>query len=348
MDYRTTHPQKLLLSALMIGALTLASEGSADAAATLPVFGYQAESDPTSLLTASAAALGSVGVDGVNITSVGTGVSIPDADAKSQLAKAHALGKPAEFLVGNFSDAIGDFDEAAAYRMLSNSGNIRKVVATLKAAVTSQGWNGVDIDLESLSARDTNGLVNFLTALKAALPAGKTVSVAVTNYASLADFQAGGYDLYGIGQVVDRVVLMAYDLHGFGDSGPGPIGPLAWQSTGLDIVLGEVDANKVDLGVAGYGYQWTDNGAVTQLSDAQARTAAGSKARWDTTASTPSQSRVPRRQLFRRDRRLRPGGDPPDGELKGQSNQSHQVPGNCRSHTGMGRHPGRPGVHQRS
>ncbi|MCU7725399.1 glycosyl hydrolase family 18 protein [Actinoplanes sp. KI2] len=260
----------------------------ADAAVSSPVLAYQFEGDATSLIAASAGAIEQVGVDGVNITSDGTGVGRPDADATSQLAAAHSLGKKAEVLIGNFSESLGDFDEPAAYRMLSSTAHIKAIVNTMKSAVNSQGWDGVDIDLEALQARDTSGLLTFIKTLKAALP-GKTVSIAITCYTTEQEFTNAGYDLSALGKAVDRLVLMAYDQHGFGDSGPGPVGALSWQTTGLGIVLRHMggDNGKVILGEAGYGYRWyTDwrSGHVDQVSDAQARSLAGSRAVWDGTA----------------------------------------------------------------
>lgn len=260
----------------------------ADASVSSPVLAYQEEGDATSLIKASAAALEQVGVDGVNISSNGAAVGKPDSDATSQLATAHSYGKKAEVLIGNFSESLEDFDEPAAYKLLSSTTNITNVVNTLKSAVNSQGWDGVDIDLESLQARDTTGLLTFIRALKAAIP-GKTVSIAVTCFTTEKEFENNGYNLSAIGQSVDRLVLMAYDEHGFGDSGPGPIGALSWQTTGLDIVLGKMggDDGKVILGQAGYGYRWYkdwSSGHVDQVSDAQARSLAGSKATWDSSA----------------------------------------------------------------
>jgi spore germination protein len=260
----------------------------ADAAVSSPVLAYQEEGDSTSLIGASASALEQVGVDGVNIASNGASVGRPDSDATAQLAAAHAHGKTAEVLIGNFSESIGDFDEAAAYKLLSSTKNINAVVNTLKSAVNSQGWDGVGVDLESMQARDTNGLLNFIKALKQALP-GKTVSLAVTCFTNEQEFEDNGYNLYALGQALDHLVLMAYDQHGFGDSGPGPIGALSWQTTGLDIVLGEMNGanGKVILGEAGYGYRWYkdwSSGHVDQVSDAQARSLAGSKAVWDSSA----------------------------------------------------------------
>jgi spore germination protein YaaH len=250
------------------------------------VTGYQVEGDSPALIDASASSLGLVGVDGVNVTADGAGVTAPSADAAGQLARAHALGLPAEFLFGNFSQTLGDFDENAANLLLTDQNNTANVVASLTAAVTSQGWDGVTIDIESLQARDTAGLTNFATALKQALPAGKTVSIDVTNGVSLADFAANGTDLAALGQTVDRLVVMSYDEHGTG-SGPGPVGELSWQQQGLDVILGQVAPNKVDLGVAGYGYSWAPGAPAVQVGDQGARdlvAADGTSAQFDTNA----------------------------------------------------------------
>ncbi|MFK4106431.1 glycosyl hydrolase family 18 protein [Streptomyces sp. NPDC019531] len=249
--------------------------------------GYQAEGDATSLIDASAAALSRVGVDGVNINARGTSVTSPDSDARNQLAHAHAKGLSADLLIGNFNESIGDFDEGAAYKMLSSRANITKVVSALSSAVISQGWDGVTIDLESLQSRDTAGLVQFATALNNSLPAGKVVGIDITNFENADEFAQNGYGLAALGKAVDNVTLMAYDQHGWGDSGAGPIGALSWQKNGLDILLSRIPANKIDLGVAGYGYSWAPDGSVSQVGDQEARdtvSSYGATARYDTAA----------------------------------------------------------------
>ena len=271
------------LLAAGIGVVAMPTSG----AATLPVTAYQEEGDAASLIDTSSAALSRVGVDGVNINSQGTHVTSPDSDARAQLTRAHSLGLSADLLIGNFDESLEDFDEAAAHRMLSSTANIDTVVSTLSNAVSSQGWDAVTIDLESLQARDTTGLTRFATALKKALPPGKTVGIDVTTFTSLDEFPQNGYDLAALGRTVDTVALMAYDEHGWGDSGPGPVGELSWQEKGLDLLLSKVPADKVDLGVAGYGYAWSADGAVSQVGDRKARDMVaqdGATARYDTTA----------------------------------------------------------------
>ncbi|HWG25065.1 glycosyl hydrolase family 18 protein, partial [Actinospica sp.] len=164
--------------------------------------------------------------------------------------------------------------------------NIGTVVSSLVGDVNAQGWDGVTVDFESIQSQDAQGLVDFVTALKSAMPTGKTVSVDVTAFPDAADYPANGYDLTALGNAADRIALMAYDEHGPTWNGVGPIGGLPWQESCLRQVLADVSAAKVDLGVAGYGYTWPKSGTGVQVTDAQARQMVqsdGSTATWDST-----------------------------------------------------------------
>jgi spore germination protein YaaH len=276
----------LTLAAVAVVAGTTLFAHSATAAPTLAVTGYAEEGTANGVIDASAAAMATVGVDGININSAGTGAPAPDAGALTLLAKAHADHLRAEFLVGNYSASIGDFDPTALDRLVSSPNNINSVVATVVNAVNAQGWDGVTIDFESILAKDAQGLVAFSTALKHPMPAGKTVGIDVTAFETAAEYPANGYNLSALGAAVDRVALMAYDEHGPTWNGTGPIGGLPWQETCLQQLLAKVPAAKIDLGVAGYGYTWPKTGTGVQVGDAQARqmvSADGSTATWDGT-----------------------------------------------------------------
>ena len=278
----------LSLATLAVVAGTTSLAHKASAAPALAVTGYAESGGATTAaeIDASAPALSTVGVDGVNINSAGTSVSTPDSSTTTLLSKAHADKLRAEILVGNYSDALGDFDPTALDKLVSSSGNIGKVVSSLVSDVNAQGWDGVTVDFESIESQDEQGLVNFVTALKSALPSGKTVSVDVTAFPDAADYPANGYNLTALGNAVDRIALMAYDEHGPTWNGVGPIGGLPWQESCLKQVLADVPAAKVDLGVAGYGYTWPKSGTGVQVTDAQARQMVqsdGSTATWDST-----------------------------------------------------------------
>ncbi len=255
-------------------AILLASSGvSAGATSRLVVTGYIEQGASPALIDRSAAALTTVGVDGVNLVNAGDRITATDGSALTLLARAHADGLRGELLVGNFDNAINGFSPTVAAALLGNAANVTNVAGQLAQLVVGEGWDGITVDLESLDAGDQTGLVEFLTALRGALPAGRTISVDVSASTSLADYAANGYDLARLGVVVDRVVLMAYDQHGPW-SQPGPIGALNWQRQTLKVLLTQISAAKVDLGVAGYGYTWPKGARLhqgTSVSDALAR-----------------------------------------------------------------------------
>jgi len=274
-----------LAPALAVGIAASSLPGSAGATAsaaprpaaahatarTLPVTGYAENGTDPSLVAASAAHLSTLGVDGINISADGASVPQPGAESLTLLRQARSRHLRAEILVGNFSDALGDFDSPAIHNLVSSPPHRRAVIRSLVRAVREQGWDGVQVDLEAIAARDRGGLTQFIAELRAAMPAGKSLSMAVTAFTTESEYVANGYDLTRLGRSLTRMVLMAYDEHGPTWNGVGPIGGLPWQEASLRLVLRHVPARKLDLGVAGYGYTWPTKGTGEQVGDAQAR-----------------------------------------------------------------------------
>ena len=218
------------------------------------------------------------GVDGVVLMADADGISRVGDGARAVLHAAHRHGDTAELLVSNYSGAIGDFDPALAHTMLTAPRHRRHVAAALAHVVRRDGWDGVQVDLESLGPGDRDGLVAFVHRLRADLPRRARISMAVMSSPKPQGYAQHGYALGRLGDV-NRFVLMAYDEHGPGWSGPGPVGALPWVRTVLHALLQKVDRRRVDLGIAGYGYRWTDSGGHT-VSDRGARRLAGDRAVW--------------------------------------------------------------------
>lgn len=263
--------------------LLLAIAAATAGPATAAILGFQSEESPPSLIGRDAAALGAVGVDGLNLTGRPGAVTGPTAAQRRQLRAAHAADLPAVLLVGNFSPRIDDFSEPLAFRTLRSPTATEALAAKLAADVGAEGWDGISIDLESLRPRDSAGLVRLLADLRAALGQEASLTVCVSNSTTAAGYRANGYDLAGIAASVDQVVLMAYDQHGPWEAAPGPIGAEGWVKAGLRALLAEVPPSQVDLGVAGYGYAWEAH-RRRQVSDDAARrlvAAADAHPRWD-------------------------------------------------------------------
>jgi spore germination protein YaaH len=260
----------VVMAATALGAAWLIPGAAAAPATKLAVTAFQEVGDPNSLITRSEAAITTVGVDGADLTRDGTGVHPPNGKALAAKRVVQQDGLRAEFLVGNWDDRINDFSPAIASRLLTSSANEANVARVLASDVQRQGWDGVSIDLESLAAVDTAGLVGLLDALRTDLPSTKSISICISNSLSATEYADRGYDLAGIASSGVRVILMAYDEHGTWENQPGPVGALAWQRKGLSVLRAQVPADQVDLGQAGYGYAWRPHSNV-QISDAQAR-----------------------------------------------------------------------------
>jgi spore germination protein YaaH len=271
------------LSASVLSALAGLSGPSAPATAAEPAplasTGYILAGGSDRLVAREAHALATLGVDGVTLSRRGTTVSSID---PRLAATAHANGLRAELLLSNYSDRLGDFDPKAAARLLRSPEHIEAVASRLASYVASQGWDGVQVDLESMRARDADGLLALVTTLQSKMAPEKTVSIAVMASTRPAEYAARGYRLAELGQAVDVLALMTYDQHGPW-SGPGPIGALAWQRRAVAVITAVVPATKVDLGVAGYGYTWPRGRDGRTVTDAQARRLVardGARARW--------------------------------------------------------------------
>jgi spore germination protein YaaH len=83
----------------------------------------------------------------------------------------------------------------------------------------------------------------------------KLLTVAV--HAKTEDYGGwGGFqDWKLLGEICDRVRIMTYDYSWRG-GGPGPIAPLAWVASVAEYGRSVVPAEKLQLGIPFYGYNW--------------------------------------------------------------------------------------------
>lgn len=131
-------------------------------------------------------------------------------------------------------------------------------IGELVEIVRAKGYDGMDIDYESLNLEDRDDFSLFIEELSLALHAEDKI-LSVTVHPKTTD-EAGweaarAQDWARLGAAADSFKIMVYDY----SSGPGEAGPVApvdWAEQVIQYALSLVPADKVYLGLPFYGYDY--------------------------------------------------------------------------------------------
>jgi len=174
-------------------------------------------------------------------------------------------------------------------KVLDNPSVLAKAVANIEAYLKKYGLDGVNIDFEELPASSRDKLTDFMRQLYERLaPAGYAVTIDVfPKENELEDFSAA-YDYAALSRYSDRVILMTYDKHGTWGTA-GAIAPLGWVKSCLIYALNFIPKEKVYLGIAGYGYNWSENGteSLTYQEVCALASRPGISVEWDDSTLSP-------------------------------------------------------------
>lgn len=192
--------------------------------------------------------------------------------------------------ISNFRNE--QWDGALINQIITTPQTRARHITAIVDLVTSHRWAGIDIDYESLRAADRDAYSAFIRELAAALHQ-KDKRLSVTVHAKTAEpgdwSGARAQDWRALGQSADEVRVMAYD-YSTEESPPGPIAPLDWVRSVLQLAVAEIPRDKIMLGVATYGYDWPSGqkGQDLQWADAEA-TASGHDmpVKWDPASHSP-------------------------------------------------------------
>ncbi|PSR21861.1 MAG: glycoside hydrolase [Sulfobacillus acidophilus] len=142
--------------------------------------------------------------------------------------------------------------------------------------VKQEHFQGVNIDFEPPQNRLSPQLTAFTVDLRDFLPKGSVITMSVVPNSG------GAYDWSKLIPEVNQFVLMTYDEHDDG-SYAGPVAATPWVQNLLARTLKFVPANKIDLGVAVYGYIWPKGSTVAKTVPYNAVSSAmRTHAKWDT------------------------------------------------------------------
>ena len=127
-----------------------------------------------------------------------------------------------------------------------------RIISELLDAV--KPFDGLNIDIELVPARDSNIFLSFIAELSAKLP-DKMLSVCVP--ARVKRYSEEVYPYKEIADLCDRVFIMAYDEHWSGGK-PGPIATPDWCKNVTSYAKKSIPQNKIIMGIPFYGRTWAN------------------------------------------------------------------------------------------
>jgi len=165
-----------------------------------------------------------------------------------ELAKAN--GQKVEMLV--FAS-----DRTQLKAFLNDSAAQAVVITDIVNHLRNRGFDGVNLDFELIDPGQGSQYLAFVEALKSNLGGGYTLSLSIPARTSDRETWYDGYDYAGLARVADRVMVMAYDQHYKGGE-PGPVAGNDWVERVITYLLPKIPADKFQLGMGIYGYDWPE------------------------------------------------------------------------------------------
>ena len=152
----------------------------------------------------------------------------------------------------------GNFNNRLISSVVNNEVYRDNLIQNLLQIMEMKSYEGVDIDFEYILASDRDAFTAFAEQVADAMRAnGYRTSVALAPKTS--SDQKGllyeGKDYRELGEIADHVLLMTYEW-GYTYGPPMAVAPLNLVRRVVEYAISEIPAEKIDLGIPNYGYDW--------------------------------------------------------------------------------------------
>ena len=152
----------------------------------------------------------------------------------------------------------GTFTNRLSHSVVNSEEFKTNLIQNLLEVMEEKGYQGVDIDFEYILAEDRDAFTAFVQeAAEIMRENGYRISVALAPKTS--SEQKGllyeGKDYRALGEAADHVLLMTYEW-GYTYGPPMAVAPLNQVRKVVEYALTQIPAEKIDLGIPNYGYDW--------------------------------------------------------------------------------------------
>ena len=165
----------------------------------------------------------------------------------------HSAGVPIlPMLTNNYG---AKFRSEPIGRIMSDPKKRMALINQLADQCKQHGFSGINLDLEDLNINDNALLVTLVKDFATVFHAhGLYVTQAIAAFND-------DYDVQELAKYDDYLFLMAYDEHN-STSQPGAVSSQRWVEKATDWAAKNVPNDKIVLGLAAYGYDWTEGKTV--------------------------------------------------------------------------------------
>jgi spore germination protein YaaH len=207
--------------------------------------------------------------------------------------KAHQQNMEVLMLIHNLLYGGKANGKELAKQMLATNESRKAFIDSVEANLKEFNYDGINMDIESIYVADRDRFSALIKELYERLsPEGYKVTVCVPAKTgdNPANTWSGPFDYREIAKYSDKVAIMTYDEHGY-SSGPGPVASYNWVEEVMEYAVGEIPAEKILMGIPGYGFDWTagkTGAGYISYSQAMSLSASrGASVQWDETARVP-------------------------------------------------------------
>ncbi|MCM1187769.1 MAG: glycosyl hydrolase family 18 protein [bacterium] len=152
----------------------------------------------------------------------------------------------------------GNFNNRLIQSVVNREDYTENLIRNLLNTMIEKGYEGVDIDFEYILAADRDAFSAFVRRTAETMRAnGYHTSVALAPKTS-SDQQGllyEGKDYRALGEAADHVLLMTYEW-GYTYGPPMAVAPVNQVRRVVEYALTQIPAEKIDLGIPNYGYDW--------------------------------------------------------------------------------------------
>ena len=146
-------------------------------------------------------------------------------------------------------------DRAQLIALMNDPAAQMVVIDGIYEYLEDRGFDGVNMDFEGIDPSQGVQYLAFIKSLKAKLAGRYSLSLSLPARTSDREVWYDGYDYAGLAKAADRVMIMAYDQHYKGGE-PGPVAGNDWVESVITYLLPKIPAEKFQLGMGIYGYDW--------------------------------------------------------------------------------------------